>query len=102
MEVAREETFGPIAPVIVVEDEQEALEIANDTQFGLGARIWTQNLGKAEKYSKLLQAGIVTVNNVVVSDPRVPFGGIKNSGFGRELSKHGMFEFRKHQVYKVL
>jgi succinate-semialdehyde dehydrogenase/glutarate-semialdehyde dehydrogenase/succinyl-CoA reductase len=93
MEVAREETFGPIAPVIVVEDEQEALEIANDTQFGLGASIWTQNLGKAEKYSKLLQAGIVTVNNVVVSDPRVPFGGIKNSGFGRELSKHGMFEF---------
>src|SRR4249920_4111815 len=68
MEVAREETFGPIAPVIVVEDEQEALEIANDTQFGLGASIWTQNLGKAEKYSKLLQAGIVTVNNVVVSD----------------------------------
>lgn len=93
MEVAREETFGPVAPVIVVEGEQEALEIANDTQFGLGASVWTQNLNKAEKYSKLLQAGIVTVNNVVVSDPRVPFGGIKNSGFGRELSKHGMFEF---------
>lgn len=93
MEVAREETFGPVAPVIVVEDEQAALEIANDTQFGLGASVWTQNLNKAEKYSKLLQAGIVTVNNVVISDPRVPFGGIKNSGFGRELSKHGMFEF---------
>lgn len=93
MEVAREETFGPIAPVIVAEDEQQALEIANNTQFGLGASVWTQNLDKAEKYSKLLQAGIVTVNNVVVSDPRVPFGGIKNSGFGRELSKHGMFEF---------
>jgi len=93
MEVAREETFGPIAPVIVVEDEQEALEIANDTKFGLGASIWTQNLGKAEKYSKLLQAGIVTVNNVVVSDPRVPFGGIKNSGFGREMSRYGMLEF---------
>ncbi|VFJ12957.1 NAD-dependent succinate-semialdehyde dehydrogenase [Candidatus Nitrosocosmicus franklandus] len=93
MEVAREETFGPVAPVIVVEDEQAAIEIANDTQFGLGASVWTQNLNKAEKYSKLLQAGIVTVNNVVISDPRVPFGGIKNSGFGRELSKHGMFEF---------
>jgi succinate-semialdehyde dehydrogenase/glutarate-semialdehyde dehydrogenase/succinyl-CoA reductase len=93
MEVAREETFGPVAPVIVAEDEQQALEIANDTKFGLGASVWTQNLNKAEKYSKLLQAGIVTVNNVVVSDPRVPFGGIKNSGFGRELSKHGMFEF---------
>jgi succinate-semialdehyde dehydrogenase/glutarate-semialdehyde dehydrogenase/succinyl-CoA reductase len=93
MEVAREETFGPVAPVIIAEGEQEALEIANDTKFGLGASVWTQNLNKAEKYSKLLQAGIVTVNNVVVSDPRVPFGGIKNSGFGRELSKHGMFEF---------
>jgi succinate-semialdehyde dehydrogenase/glutarate-semialdehyde dehydrogenase/succinyl-CoA reductase len=93
MEVAREETFGPVAPVIVAEDEQQALEIANDTKFGLGASVWTQNLNKAEKYSKLLQAGIVTVNNVVVSDPRVPFGGIKNSGFGRVLSKHGMFEF---------
>jgi len=93
MEVAREETSGPVAPVIIAEDEQEALEIANDTKFGLGASVWTQNLNKAEKYSKLLQAGIVTVNNVVVSDPRVPFGGIKNSGFGRELSKHGMFEF---------
>jgi len=93
MGVAREETFGPVAPVIVAEDEQQALEIANDTKFGLGASVWTQNLNKAEKYSKLLQAGIVTVNNVVVSDPRVPFGGIKNSGFGRELSKHGMFEF---------
>ena len=93
MEVATEETFGPIAPVIVAEDEQQALEIANNTKFGLGASVWTQNLNKAEKYSKLLQAGIVTVNNVVVSDPRVPFGGIKNSGFGRELSKHGMFEF---------
>jgi succinate-semialdehyde dehydrogenase/glutarate-semialdehyde dehydrogenase/succinyl-CoA reductase len=93
MEVATEETFGPIAPVIVAEDEQQALEIANNTKFGLGASVWTQNLDKAEKYSKLLQAGIVTVNNVVISDPRVPFGGIKNSGFGRELSKHGMFEF---------
>lgn len=93
MEIATEETFGPIAPVIVAEDEQQALEIANNTKFGLGASVWTQNLDKAEKYSKLLQAGIVTVNNVVVSDPRVPFGGIKNSGFGRELSKHGMFEF---------
>lgn len=93
MEIATEETFGPVAPVLIAEDEQQALEIANDTKFGLGASVWTQNLGKAEKYSKLLQAGIVTVNNVVVSDPRVPFGGIKNSGFGRELSKHGMFEF---------
>ena len=93
MELAQEETFGPVAPILTVDDERQAINVANNTKFGLGASVWTQNLDKAEKYSKLLQAGIVTVNNVVVSDPRVPFGGIKNSGFGRELSKHGMFEF---------
>lgn len=93
MEVAKEETFGPIAPILIVDDEKQAIDVANNTRFGLGASIWTQNLDKAEKYSKMVQAGIITVNNVVVSDPRVPFGGIKNSGFGRELSKHGMLEF---------
>ncbi len=93
MEIAQEETFGPIAPVLTVNNEKQALEVANNTKFGLGASIWTQNLGKAEKYSRAIQAGIVTVNNVVVSDPRIPFGGIKNSGFGRELSRHGMLEF---------
>lgn len=66
---------------------------AIDSKFGLGASIWTQNLEKAEKLSAMVQSGIVTVNNVVVSDPRVPFGGIKNSGFGRELSRYGMLEF---------
>jgi acyl-CoA reductase-like NAD-dependent aldehyde dehydrogenase len=93
MELAQEETFGPVAPILTVEDEKEAVEVANNTKFGLGASIWTQNLGKAEKYSKAVEAGIVTVNNVVVSDPRVPFGGIKNSGFGRELSRYGILEF---------
>ena len=93
MELAQEETFGPVAPILTVEDEKKAVEVANNTKFGLGASIWTQNLGKAEKYSKAVEAGIVTVNNVVVSDPRVPFGGIKNSGFGRELSRYGILEF---------
>jgi succinyl-CoA reductase len=93
MELAQEETFGPVAPILTVDSEKEAIEVANNTKFGLGASIWTQNLGKAERYSRAVQAGIVTVNNVVVSDPRVPFGGIKNSGFGRELSRYGMLEF---------
>ncbi|MFQ5920798.1 MAG: NAD-dependent succinate-semialdehyde dehydrogenase [Nitrososphaerales archaeon] len=93
MRIAREETFGPVAPVTVVEDEAEAIRLANDSQFGLGASIWTQDLGKAEGFSRLIESGIVTVNNVVVSDPRVPFGGIKKSGFGRELSRYGMLEF---------
>jgi len=93
MNIATEEVFGPIAPIITVDDEREAMKIANDSKYGLGASIWTQDLDKAEKLSKAVESGIVTVNNVVVSDPRVPFGGIKNSGFGRELSRFGMLEF---------
>jgi succinate-semialdehyde dehydrogenase/glutarate-semialdehyde dehydrogenase/succinyl-CoA reductase len=93
MELAQEETFGPVAPILTVEDEAQAIEVANNTKFGLGASIWTQNLDKAERYSRAVHAGIVTVNNVVISDPRVPFGGVKNSGFGRELSRYGILEF---------
>ncbi|MEM2760227.1 MAG: aldehyde dehydrogenase family protein, partial [Nitrososphaerales archaeon] len=93
MRVAREETFGPVAPIIIVEDDMEAIRLANDSEFGLGASIWTQDLGKAERLSRLIESGLVTVNNVVISDPRVPFGGIKKSGFGRELSRYGMLEF---------
>jgi acyl-CoA reductase-like NAD-dependent aldehyde dehydrogenase len=93
MRVVDEETFGPVAPITIVEDEREAIRFANNSEFGLGASIWTQDLDKAERLSRLVQSGIVTVNNVVMSDPRVPFGGIKNSGFGRELSKYGILEF---------
>ena len=93
MRIATEEVFGPIAPVIIAEDEKEAMKVANESKFGLGASIWTQDLEKAEMLSRAIDSGIVTVNNVVVSDPRVPFGGIKNSGFGRELSRYGMLEF---------
>lgn len=93
MKVVSEETFGPVAPISVVEDEKEAVRLANDSEFGLGASIWTQNLEKAEKMSRQIESGVVSVNNVVISDPRVPFGGIKNSGFGRELSRYGMLEF---------
>jgi len=93
MKITKEEVFGPIAPVIVVEDEEQAMKIANDSKYGLGASIWTQDLEKAEKLAMLVESGIVTVNNVVISDPRVPFGGIKHSGFGRELSRYGMLEF---------
>jgi succinate-semialdehyde dehydrogenase/glutarate-semialdehyde dehydrogenase/succinyl-CoA reductase len=72
-----DEVFGPVAPIIKANDDQEAIRIANDSKFGLGASIWTQNLGKAETLSAMVESGIVTVNNVVVSDPRVPFGGYK-------------------------
>ena len=93
MDIATEEVFGPLAPVITVENEKDAMKIANDSKYGLGASIWTQDLEKAEMLSRTIESGIVTINNVVVSDPRVPFGGIKNSGFGRELSRYGMLEF---------
>ena len=93
MRIAKEETFGPVAPITIFENEMDAIQIANNSEFGLGASIWTMNLNKAEKFSKLIESGIVTVNNMVSSDPRVPFGGIKNSGFGRELSRYGMLEF---------
>ena len=93
MRVAQEEVFGPAAAVMVAEDETEAVRLANDSQYGLGASIWTQDLDKAENLSRKIRSGIVTVNNVVISDPRVPFGGVKKSGFGRELSRYGMLEF---------
>jgi acyl-CoA reductase-like NAD-dependent aldehyde dehydrogenase len=93
MSIAQEEVFGPVAPVIVADDEVEAIELANDSQYGLGASIWTQDLDKAERLSSSVESGIVSVNNVVASDPRVPFGGVKKSGFGRELSRYGMLEF---------
>ena len=93
MRMAREEVFGPAAAIILADDEIEAVRLANDSEYGLGASIWTQDLDKAEKLSRLVRSGMVTVNNVVFSDPRVPFGGVKHSGFGRELSRYGMLEF---------
>ena len=80
-------------PISVVANEMESIKLANDSKFGLGVSLWTEDLDKAERLSRMIQSGIVTVNNVVVSDPRIPFGGIKNSGFGRELSRYGMLEF---------
>ena len=93
MRIAQEEVFGPVAPIIVADDEVQAIKLANDTQYGLGASMWTENLDKAEKLSRMVQSGLVSVNNIVASDPRVPFGGVKKSGFGRELSRYGMLEF---------
>jgi acyl-CoA reductase-like NAD-dependent aldehyde dehydrogenase len=93
MRVAQEEVFGPVAPIIVADDDVQAIKLANDSQYGLGASIWTEDLDKAEKFSRMVQSGIVSVNNIVASDPRVPFGGVKKSGFGRELSRYGMLEF---------
>jgi succinate-semialdehyde dehydrogenase/glutarate-semialdehyde dehydrogenase len=93
MPVYGEETFGPVAAVITVEDEVEAIEVANDTKFGLGASVWTKDPDKGRKMASLIESGSVFINGIVKSDPRLPFGGIKNSGYGRELSGYGIKEF---------
>lgn len=89
----QEELFGPVASLFVVPDAQAAIAKANDTPYGLGASLWTQDPEKARCYSRELQAGCVFVNQFVKSDQRVPFGGIKQSGYGRELSDLGIKEF---------
>jgi succinate-semialdehyde dehydrogenase / glutarate-semialdehyde dehydrogenase len=88
-----EETFGPVAAVIPVEGEEEALRVANGTVFGLGASLWTRDLERAERLAARIEAGAVFVNGLVKSDPRLPFGGIKRSGYGRELGVEGIREF---------
>ncbi len=93
MKVLTEEVFGPIAPILVVKNEDEAIAAANRTEYGLGASIWSRNIDRAERLAERIEAGMVTINDMVKSDPRLPFGGVKKSGIGRELSHYGLKEF---------
>ncbi|MFI5383866.1 MAG: NAD-dependent succinate-semialdehyde dehydrogenase [Methanosarcina thermophila] len=93
MKVCNVEVFGPIAPVITAKDEDEAVKIANSTEFGLGAEIWSRDLERAQRLAKRIKSGFVAINGMVKSDPRLPFGGVKKSGVGRELSHYGLKEF---------
>jgi len=93
MPVMKEEVFGPAAPIFIVKDAAEAITVANESEFGLGASVWTQNLQTGEKLAREIQSGVVTINSTVASDPRVPFGGVKKSGIGRELGRYGLLEF---------
>jgi len=104
MKVVTEEVFGPVAPIIVVNNEEEAIKVSNNSEFGLGASVWTNDEERGLEIAKRLEAGDVFINSVVKSDPRMPFGGIKKSGIGRELSKYGLKEFvniKGYNVYEV-
>jgi succinate-semialdehyde dehydrogenase/glutarate-semialdehyde dehydrogenase len=90
---AEEEVFGPVAALFTVDSLDEAIAVANHTRFGLGASAWTRDDGERERLVSEIEAGSVFLNGMVKSDPRLPFGGIKRSGFGRELSEHGIHEF---------
>ena len=94
MPAYNEELFGPVAAVIKVKDTQEAINVANASEFGLGGAVFTQDLAKGQDIARnMIESGAVFVNSQVKSDPRLPFGGIKNSGYGRELSRFGIHEF---------
>jgi aldehyde dehydrogenase len=93
MVILREEVFGPAAPIIVVDNETDAIWEANNSEFGLGASIWTSKFDRGVKLAREIRSGVVRVNEMVRSDPRLPFGGIKSSGLGRELSQFGTREF---------
>lgn len=93
MYAAREELFGPVAGILRVTNEQHAMQIANSSRFGLAGSIWTEDQERGEHLARQLESGAAFVNGLVKSDPRLPFGGIKDSGYGRELSHHGMHEF---------
>lgn len=93
MPVLEEEVFGPAVPVLRARDSAEALRLANHSTYGLGSAVWTADLERGEAFAAAMEAGHTAVNGMTVSDPRLPFGGIKNSGYGRELSHHGLLEF---------
>jgi succinate-semialdehyde dehydrogenase/glutarate-semialdehyde dehydrogenase len=93
MAIAREETFGPVAALFRFKNEQEAVALANDTQFGLAAYFYGRDIGRVWRVAEALEYGIVGINTGLISTEVAPFGGVKESGLGREGSKYGIAEF---------
>jgi succinate-semialdehyde dehydrogenase/glutarate-semialdehyde dehydrogenase len=89
----RDETFGPAAAVIRARDADHAVELANDSSFGLGGNLWTRDIARGRALARRIETGAVFINGMTASDPRLPFGGVKKSGYGRELSHYGIKEF---------
>ena len=101
MPAYHEETFGPVAAVIRVKNAEDALRVANDTDYGLGSNIWTSDVERGKKLAERVEAGLVFINGMTASDARLPFGGVKRSGYGRELSEYGIKEFTNIQTVWV-
>jgi succinate-semialdehyde dehydrogenase/glutarate-semialdehyde dehydrogenase len=98
MKLAREETFGPLAGIIRFKDEDEALRLANDSEFGLASYFYSRDLSRVWRVAEALEAGMVGINTGLISTEVAPFGGIKQSGLGREGSKYGLEDFMESQV----
>lgn len=101
MAAAQEETFGPLAAIISVSDEDSAIDVANRSTYGLGCSIWTTDIERAARLAADVEAGMVAINSLVVADPRLPFGGVKRSGCGREMSVHGLRELTNIKAVNV-
>ena len=99
--ILREEIFGPVAPIVTFTDEAEAVRLANDTEFGLVAYVYTGDLARGLRVSEALEAGMVGLNRGLVSDPAAPFGGVKQSGIGREGGHEGMLDYLESKYIAV-